>query len=132
MPDRSLKSGCLLHVEDDEDDVLFLSLAAEEVGMPTPIEVVRDGQEAINFLSAALRGVESGKGTLPSLVLLDLKLPVVMGLEVLRQFREQPEMRKLPVMILSASDHPLDLEQARELGADAYFIKPCSLAERTA
>jgi len=127
-----VKNRCLLHVDDDEDDVIFLALAAEDVGIVNPIKVARDGQEAIDFLKAAVQQEKRKEPALPCLILLDLKLPLVMGSDVLRWIRQQPELCKLPVLILSASDHPSDLEQARALGADAYFIKPCKLDDRTA
>jgi len=127
-----VKNGCLLHVDDDEDDVIFLALAAEDVGIVNPIKVARDGKEAISFLKAAVQREKSKERALPSLVLLDLKLPLVMGSDVLRWIRQQPELCRLPVLVLSASDHPSDLQQARELGADAYFIKPCKLDDRIA
>jgi len=129
---KPVKNGCLLHVDDDEDDVIFLALAAQDAGIVNPIMVARDGQEAINFLKAALEREKRREPALPCLILLDLKLPLVMGSDVLRWIRQQPQLSRLPVLVLSASDHPSDMQQARELGADAYFIKPCKLDDRTA
>ena len=125
-----MKNGPLLHVDDDEDDVTFLALAFEEVGITNPVHVVRDGQEAIDFLKAVLERGQTSQAV-PVLIMLDLKLPRIMGLDVLRWIRQQPVLRKLPVLVLSASDHPMDLSQAREVGASAYFVKPCSLDKRT-
>ena len=125
-----MKDGYLLHVEDDEDDVIFLGLALEDVGIVNSIQVVPDGQEAINHLKAIVEVGAPGQGAVPALILLDLKLPRVNGLDFLRWLRQQAAFRQLPVLILTASDHALDLERARELGANAYFIKPCNLDDR--
>jgi CheY-like chemotaxis protein len=127
-----VKKGCLLHVEDDEDDVMFMALAAEDAGIINPIQVASDGQEAINYLKSVLERPQVEETAWPALVLLDLKLPVVMGFDVLRWIRQQPRFRTLPVLVLSASDAPADRQQAKQLGADAYFMKPGKLAERAA
>jgi CheY-like chemotaxis protein len=125
-----VKNGYLLHIEDDEDDVIFLALAFEDVGITNSIQVVRDGQEALDYFKSIIERSQRVQASLPALILLDLKLPRVNGLEVLRWLRQQPALRELPVLVLTASDHPADLEQARELGANAYFIKPSNLDDR--
>jgi len=124
--------GCILQIEDDEDDVLFFALAAETAGLRTPICVARDGQEAIDFLKPALAklGRKSKLSPLPKVVLLDLKLPRIMGLDVLRWIRQQPVLKKIPVIVLSSSTHASDVQAAIESGADSYVGKPFTLADR--
>jgi CheY-like chemotaxis protein len=114
----------ILQVEDEADDVLFLSIATEAAAITNPIRVVRDGRAAIEFLTAALAKMEDDSLALPRLVLLDLKLPFIPGIDVLRWIRLQPRLRALTVVIFSGSDHPADMDQARDLGATSYLIKP--------
>jgi len=127
-----VEAGCILQIEDDEDDVLFFALAAESAGLRTPICVARDGQEAIDFLKPAIAkiGRKSKLSCLPKVVLLDLKLPRIMGLDVLRWIRKQPVLKKLPVIVLSSSTHSSDVQAAIESGADSYLGKPFTLSDR--
>lgn len=117
----------VLLAEDDESDVFFLQRAFKEAGVNHLLQVVPDGQSAIDYLTAArLRGEERQ----PALVLLDLKMPRRTGLQVLQWIREQPVLRTLPVFLLSSSENRTDIESAYEAGANAYLVKPPSLAER--
>ena len=111
----------VLLVEDNEDDVLFLRRACRKAGLNTPFENAYDGVEAIEFLR--------GRDRRPTHVLLDLKLPRKSGLEVLGWIREQKELQSLPVIVLTSSQETSDIERARELGVDEYFVKPVSLPE---
>lgn len=111
----------ILYVEDSEDDVFLMRYAFERAGITHPIEVVRDGQEAIDFLSKL---TDNGKSSPVCLVLLDLKLPKKTGLEVLQWMRGQPAIKKLPTIIFSSSNQKADLERAYEYGANAYLVKP--------
>jgi CheY-like chemotaxis protein len=117
----------VLVAEDDEIDVTLLQRAFKHAEITNPLHVVRDGHEAIEFLSR-LRGLPDER--LPGLVLLDLKMPRRDGLQVLRWIREQPILRALPVAIFSSSANTADIENAYEAGANAYLIKPPSTAER--
>ena len=129
-----MEPGCILQIEDDEDDVLFFALAAETASLKVPICVVRDGQEAIEWFKTLLsnNGRNRNRPQVPQVVLLDLKLPRMMGLEVLRWMRARPALKQVPVIILSSSTHPNDLENALESGADSYFPKPFTLDARIA
>jgi CheY-like chemotaxis protein len=126
--------GCILQVEDDEDDVLFFALAAETARLTVPISVARDGQEAIDWFKSALgrTGRKIRRSPLPRLVLLDLKLPRVMGLGVLRWMRQNPLLQSIPVIMLSSSTHPSDVQAALEAGANSYLGKPFTLDARIA
>ena len=116
----------LLQVEDRPDDVLFFSIAAETAAFTNPIRVARDGRAAIELLAAAISKIHRDPLALPRLVLLDLNLPSISGINVLRWIRLQPALRALPVLILSTSDHPDDLCQAHDLGATSYVTKPAN------
>ena len=117
----------ILLAEDDEADVLFLRRAFKQVELPNPVRIVTDGMEAIEALTEAKLQPEQ---RLPALVILDLKMPRRTGLQVLEWMRQQPVIRSVPVLILSSSTNQTDIENAYELGANGFMIKPPSLAER--
>lgn len=120
----------ILLVEDDPNDVFFLQYAFETVGIGNPLQVVQDGQKAIEYLDGTGCFADRAKFPLPILVLLDLKLPVKMGLEVLRWIETQPSLANLLVVILTSSSDTDDIEQAYRLGARSYLVKPVSLEKR--
>jgi CheY-like chemotaxis protein len=112
----------ILIVEDEEDDVFFLKRAFAKGAPQLTVRVARDGEEAIADLErAGLPG--DVEHPVPSLVLLDLKLPRKSGLEVLQWMRNNPETREVPVIIRSSSNVPSDLERAYELGCSFYILK---------
>ena len=113
----------ILQVEDDPNDVFFLQRAMKKAGVANPIQTASDGQQAIDYLQGVGRFADREQFPLPCLVLLDLKLPYVMGLDVLRWIRKQPGTA-LPVVILSASGEDADIASAYRLGANGYLIKP--------
>lgn len=121
---------CILHVEDDSNDILFLNLAFQEAGITMPVRVATDGQMAIDYLSGAGVYANRNEFPLPCLVLLDLKLPRKSGFEVLSWTRAQPALRRLVVIVLSSAEHEQDVAQAYDLGANSYVIKPMDIAER--
>jgi len=114
----------ILQVEDDVNDVFFMQRAMKKSGAANPIQVVRDGQEAIDYLQGAGKFADREKFPLPDLVLLDLKLPHVMGLDVLRWIRQQPP-RPMVVIVLTASAEETDIAAAYRLGANGFLTKPC-------
>jgi CheY-like chemotaxis protein len=113
----------ILVVEDDENDVFFLQNALKGAGIKSSVHVARDGRHALDYLAGAGGFADREQFPLPVLILLDLKLPQVMGLDVLRWIRARPELR-MPVIILSASKNEADIEAAYRLGANAYLVKP--------
>ena len=119
-------SKTILLVEDEENDVFFMKYAFKEVGILNPLQVAQDGQEAIDYLSGRGEYADRARFPLPCLTLLDLKLPRVMGLEVLKWVRAQPGLKTLLVIILTSSRLRPDIERAYELGANAYLVKPSS------
>jgi two-component system response regulator len=113
----------ILQVEDDPNDVFLFQHAMKRMGVARPVQVAQDGQEAINYVQGVGKFADRVKFPMPCLVLLDLKLPYVMGLEVLRCIRKQPGP-PLPVIMLTASGENSDISAAYRLGANAFLTKP--------
>ena len=110
--------GGLLLVEDNEADILFFKRALAKVREGVPLEVVTNGVAAVQALSA-----EAGQ-RLPAIVLLDLKLPRMSGLEVLEWMKTQSPLREVRVVVLTSSSEESDIRRAHTLGAAAYVVKP--------
>ena len=113
----------ILQVEDDSNDVFFFKRAMKKAGAANPIQVASDGREAIDYLQGAGKFADRAQFPLPALVLLDLKLPYVMGMEVLRWIRQQPGIPMVVVM-LTASSEDADIAGAYRLGANGFLVKP--------
>ena len=120
----------ILLVEDEPNDVFFLKHAFEQADIQNPLQVVEDGQKAIDYLGGNGNYSDRDRFPFPALVLLDLKLPIRMGLEVLRWLQSQPSLAALIVVILSSANNPRDVEEAYRLGARSYLVKPASVKER--
>lgn len=114
----------LLLVEDNDDDVVLTLRALKSQHVANDVRVVNDGVEALDFLLA--RGAFAGANTkeLPQVVLLDLNLPKVSGLDVLRELRAHERTRLLPVVVLTSSNEERDLVESYSLGANSYIRKP--------
>ena len=117
----------ILLVDDDENDVLVMTMALKKVGMTCPVRVAKDGRDAQDYLSGAGKFADRSEYPLPRLMLVDLKLPRVTGLEVLRWLRERPEFDSTIVLVLSSSPMPDDIDRAYHLRANAYMVKPSDL-----
>lgn len=111
----------VLLVEDNVDDEALTVRALHQANLANPIDVARDGQEALDFLFGTS---SQPPGPAPDLVLLDLKLPRVDGLEVLRQIRSNERTRRVPVVILTSSSEERDLVSGYDLGANSFVQKP--------
>jgi two-component system response regulator len=107
----------ILLVEDNEDDIALTLRAFHKHGLGNPIDVARDGQEALRLL------LDEGK-PLPAVVLLDLKLPLIGGLGVLQKLREHSRTRTVPVVVLTSSNEDSDVVESYRLGANSYVRKP--------
>lgn len=114
----------LLHVEDDPNDVLLLQRAFKKANVPINIQAVNDGDKAVAYLGGAEGFGDREKFPLPSLILLDLKMPRKSGLEVLAWIRGQDKLRRLLVVIFTSSKHDEDINRAYDLGANSYLVKP--------
>jgi len=119
----------LLYVEDEENDIILLQLALEEARIGNPLKTVTHGQEAVAYLVGDGRYSDRAEYPLPSLVLLDLNLPLLSGMDVLKWIRDQPQFAALPVVIYTSSNHPTDLDMANQLGATDFVLKPCFVPE---
>lgn len=119
----------ILLVEDDNNDEELAKLALQENSIKSELIVVRDGQQALNYIFATGKHEGRNPKDLPQVVLLDLKLPKVNGLEVLKTIRENELTRYLPVVIFTSSKEERDLVEAYKLGANAYVTKPIDFAE---
>jgi CheY-like chemotaxis protein len=118
------KSSTILLVDDDPDDVLMVRTAVQRTLVGIPLSVVTNGHEAIAYLSEEGLYANRSEYPFPTLVLLDLKMPGMNGFEVLHWIREQPRLKRLPVIVLSGSSHDADLRRAYEEGANSYVTKP--------
>jgi CheY-like chemotaxis protein len=114
----------ILLVEDNPDHVALTVRALKKNNIANDVVVASDGAEALDMLTG-----RKGQGTLPSVVLLDLKLPKVDGLEVLRTLRSDERTRLLPVVILTSSDEERDVLQSYQLGANSYIRKPVDFTQ---
>ena len=116
----------VLVAEDSDDDAFLLTRAFRKAGIGNPVHVCRDGQETIDYLSGAEKFQDRTAYPLPTMLLLDLKMPKVSGFEVLEWLEHHEALRELRAAVLSSSDHPSDMKRACELGAWFYFVKPAT------
>jgi CheY-like chemotaxis protein len=118
----------LLLVEDNPNDVELTLSALKEANLANEVVVANDGQQALDYLFR--RGQHVGRKTSqPGFILLDLKMPKVDGHEVLKQIRQDPELRLIPVVILTSSREERDLYQSYDNGANSYVVKPVDFEE---
>lgn len=114
----------ILVVEDNEDDVFILNYAFKEANLKNPLHIASDGQEAVEFLAGEGKFSDRTQFPFPTLVLLDLKLPLKSGLEVLEWIQGQPFRSELNVIVLTSSAEERDITKAYHLGARSYLTKP--------
>jgi CheY-like chemotaxis protein len=119
-----MNASSILLVEDDVNDVFFFGRALKKAGVTIPLQVARDGREAMAYLSGTGEFADREKYPLPCLIVLDLNMPGKNGFEVLGCLRQTPSLNTLPVVILTSSQAEKDIERARELGARDYYVKP--------
>jgi CheY-like chemotaxis protein len=120
-----MKAKTILLVEDNPDDVRLTQRALKQNNISNDLVVVNDGVEALNYLNNALAKAVSEKWeALPTVVLLDLKLPRIDGFEVLRRVRADPVLKRIPVVVLTSSKEDLDILRSYDLGANSYIQKP--------
>ena len=124
-----MKPRIILLVEDNPSDVALTQRAFAKSHIANELVVARDGQEALDTLFSTGKHAGRGVSDLPALVLLDLNLPGIDGLEVLRQIRTDPRTHRLPVVILTTSVEEKDLVQSYDLGANSYIRKPVDFTQ---
>lgn len=113
----------IISVEDNPDDILLFGMVFQKAKFSVRVEFITDGEKAIEYFSAG-----TGK-PLPILLLLDLKLPKKSGLEVVAWVRSQPPLKRLPIIMLTSSNQPEDIDQAYDLGVNSYLVKPANVEE---
>jgi two-component system, response regulator len=114
----------ILLVEDNPDDVVLTQMALRKCRIPNEVTVVWNGEEALDFLFSRGKYVDRDHDQNPVLILLDLKIPCLSGLEVLKQIRANEKTCSIPVVILTSSVEENDREESIHLGADSFYIKP--------
>jgi CheY-like chemotaxis protein len=124
-----LNNAPVLVAEDDPNDVFLLRRAFQKAGVANPIVVFHNGQEAINYLNSETSPNDAQRENRPALFFLDLKMPLMDGFDVLVWLRSRPAAKKMPVIVLTSSNQEKDIEQARQLGADDYRVKPQQFEE---
>ncbi len=122
----STMTHSILVVEDNSDDLFILKRALRLAGTANAILHVEDGQKAIDYLQGVGPHEDRSAYPLPSLILLDLKLPRKSGFEVLEWLRQQPLLKRIIVLILTSSSEDKDVCRAYDLGANAFLVKPSS------
>ncbi len=118
----------ILLVEDEPDDADLLTRAFRKGGIGNPVRHVEDGDQAVAYLAGHAPYLDRERHPLPTVVLLDLKLPRRSGFEVLEWLRAQPGLRRLPVVVLTSSGQADDVNRAYDLGANSYLVKPAAAA----
>ena len=124
-----MKNETLLLVEDTQQDELLILRALNKINLGNGVVVVRDGQQALDYLFREGEFAGRAGPDLPTVVLLDVNLPRVSGLEVLERLRADPRTRLLPVVILTSSDEEQDRLRSYENGANSFVRKPLNFAE---
>jgi CheY-like chemotaxis protein len=122
------KLGRILMVEDDPKDVELTLTALEEYNLANEVIVTRDGEQALDYLYSRGEYKTRSSGN-PAVMLLDLKLPKVDGLEVLKQIKSDGELRMIPVVVLTSSKEEKDMVASYKLGVNAYVVKPVDFHE---
>lgn len=118
----------ILLVEDDPNDILLTQRAFRKANLEeASLQIVSDGDSAVFYLSGEGKYSDRECYPLPVLMLLDLKLPRRSGHEILAWLRQQPELKRLPVIVLTSSKENMDINQAYDLGANSYLVKPIGL-----
>jgi CheY-like chemotaxis protein len=129
MSEAETGPASILLAEDEETDVVMFRLALKRAGLFFRLIIMRDGQEAIDYLVSQEQGPDRADHPLPSLIILDLKMPRMTGFDVLAWLGSRPNLRAIPAVILSSSSYPQDIQRAAQLGAREYYIKPHSVGE---
>ena len=124
-----MRSKVILLAEDNPDDAFIFEIMFRRAKLPDNLKVVRDGQQAIDWLSGKGEYADREKFPLPDIVLLDLKMPIKNGFEVLEWLRAEKQFHDLSVIILSSSDDSKDVERAHQLGIAKYFVKSPKLQD---
>jgi CheY-like chemotaxis protein len=121
----------ILVAEDDEDYVILIKQVFMKAHIPNPIHVVWNGEEAISYLKGTGKYSNRDEYPLPDIFLLDLKMPRINGFEVLKWVRAQPSLSALRILVLTSSDEIRDVNEAYQLGANSFLVKPMDFEDFT-
>ena len=124
-----MKAKTILLVEDTRQDEILILRALKKVNLANDVDVVRDGQQALDYLFQEGEFAGRAEAAQPTVVLLDINLPRISGLEVLERLRADPRTRLLPIVILTSSDEERDRMRSYETGANSFVRKPLDFAE---
>jgi CheY-like chemotaxis protein len=127
--ERPMSAVPILYVDDEETDIMLLQHVFTKAGIPNPLQTVKDGKLAKDYLSGKAPFADRGQYPMPALVLLDLNLPYWSGFEVLEWIRRQPLLRRVPVVVFTSSNRPDDIARAYDAGANGYVVKPNALGD---
>ncbi|KKD37699.1 MAG: response regulator [Limnoraphis robusta] len=119
-----LNNYSILLVEDDANDILFVQRAFRQANLTNAIHIVKDGDQAIDYLIGNNQYANRDLYPIPVLILLDLKLPRLSGLEVLQWIKKHSSLRRIPVVVLTSSRENIDVNRAYDIGANSYLVKP--------
>jgi len=119
----------ILLIEDNPDDAEFFVHTLEKAGLAARCRIIPDGAEALEFIFCTGRHAERQSVSRPKVIVIDLMLPKVNGLEVLRRLKSDPLTRTIPVVVLSSSQEERDLIEGYELGVNSYIVKPMDFDE---
>ncbi|MEW5858121.1 MAG: response regulator [Cyanobacteriota bacterium] len=120
----NMSNYTILLVEDDSNDIFLIQRAFRKANLLNPLQVVENGEAAVFYLEGNPPYSDRDRYPLPVLILLDLRLPRKSGLEVLEWLRQQPDLKRLPVVVLSSSKENREINRAYDLGANSYLVKP--------
>ena len=121
---KKVDDKVILLVEDNPDDELLTLRALKRNNITNKVVVVRDGAEALDYLLDSGTGLDQGANILPQVILLDLRLPKIDGLEVLKRLRSERRTKLLPIVVLTSSDEEQDVVESYSLGANSFVRKP--------
>ena len=123
-----MNTTTVLYAEDEDNDAFFARRAFKQAEVANPLQIVRNGQQAVDYLAGTGGYADRNQFPMPCLLLLDIKMPLKSGLEVLKWVREQAALRTLLVVMFTSSAEERDVQIAYEFGANAYLVKPADTA----
>ena len=126
---QTRKENIVMLVEDNEDHIELTLSALEEANIKNKIVVMKDGSQALSYLRGEGEYSSNNGGYLPTLILLDIKMPGIDGKTVLREIKKDERLKSIPVVMLTSSSVEKDMKECYELGANSYIVKPVSFGE---
>jgi two-component system response regulator len=119
-----METSEILYVEDNPNDIELTLRALKKRNLVNSIKIIQDGEEALEYIFCTGQYAERDKRQNPKIILLDLKLPKVSGLEILEQLKSNEQTKKIPVVVLTSSGEEVDMAKSYNYGANAYVVKP--------